>query len=149
MLKRQSGEYFPGKSFCNVDTSRLPVQISLRQTCAYIGGVTIGMEMMYGSKCYSDVTMYRLSLKNLNVNLAKTIFFFLMKHHVTCVAGYVLDIVGSFRQAVSKTGGHLGSSLGVIELTVALHYVFDAPEDKITWDVSHQVKLKIGAQVIY
>ncbi|CAN0264719.1 unnamed protein product [Ascophyllum nodosum] len=42
-------------------------------------------------------------------------------------------------EAVSKTGGHLGSSLGVIELTVALHYVFDAPEDKITWDVSHQV----------
>lgn len=43
-------------------------------------------------------------------------------------------------QAVSKTGGHLGSSLGVIELTTALHYVFDAPEDKITWDVSHQVR---------
>lgn len=43
-------------------------------------------------------------------------------------------------QAVSKTGGHLGSSLGVIELTVALHYVFEAPEDKITWDVSHQVR---------
>eukprot|EP00903_Cladosiphon_okamuranus_P017874 g16447.t1 len=42
-------------------------------------------------------------------------------------------------EAVSKTGGHLGSSLGVIELTVALHYVFEAPEDKITWDVSHQV----------
>jgi len=40
--------------------------------------------------------------------------------------------------AVSKTGGHLGSSLGVIELTVALHYVFDAPEDKIIWDVAHQ-----------
>lgn len=40
--------------------------------------------------------------------------------------------------AVSKVGGHLGSSLGVIELTVALHYVFDAPEDKIVWDVAHQ-----------
>ena len=39
---------------------------------------------------------------------------------------------------VSQTGGHLGSSLGVIELTVALHYVFDAPEDRILWDVSHQ-----------
>mmetsp|Transcript_10389 Transcript_10389/g.14343 ORF Transcript_10389/g.14343 Transcript_10389/m.14343 type:complete len:172 (-) Transcript_10389:9-524(-) len=39
---------------------------------------------------------------------------------------------------VSKTGGHLGSSLGVIELSVALHYVFDAPEDRIIWDVSHQ-----------
>jgi len=40
--------------------------------------------------------------------------------------------------AVSKTGGHLGSSLGVVELTVALHYVFDMPEDKIIWDVAHQ-----------
>lgn len=40
--------------------------------------------------------------------------------------------------AVSKTGGHLGSSLGVVELTVALHHLFDAPEDKIIWDVAHQ-----------
>ena len=41
-------------------------------------------------------------------------------------------------QVVSKTGGHLGASLGVIELTSALHYVFDAPRDKIVWDVGHQ-----------
>jgi 1-deoxy-D-xylulose-5-phosphate synthase len=41
-------------------------------------------------------------------------------------------------ESVSKTGGHLSSSLGVTELTVALHYVFDAPEDKIIWDVAHQ-----------
>uniref|UniRef100_A0A7S3A8L8 1-deoxy-D-xylulose-5-phosphate synthase n=1 Tax=Rhodosorus marinus TaxID=101924 RepID=A0A7S3A8L8_9RHOD len=41
-------------------------------------------------------------------------------------------------QSVASTGGHLGSSLGVVELTVALHYVFDAPQDKIIWDVSHQ-----------
>jgi len=40
--------------------------------------------------------------------------------------------------AVSKVGGHLGSSLGVVELTVALHYVFEAPTDKIVWDVAHQ-----------
>ena len=39
---------------------------------------------------------------------------------------------------VSQTGGHLGSSLGVIELTVALNYVFDQPTDKIIWDVGHQ-----------
>ncbi|XWS41668.1 hypothetical protein CRYUN_Cryun17cG0102200 [Craigia yunnanensis] len=39
---------------------------------------------------------------------------------------------------VSETGGHLSSSLGVVELTVALHHVFDAPEDKIIWDVGHQ-----------
>ena len=41
-------------------------------------------------------------------------------------------------QVVSKTGGHLGASLGVIELTSALHYVFDTPRDKIIWDVGHQ-----------
>ncbi len=40
--------------------------------------------------------------------------------------------------AVSVTGGHLGAGLGVIELTVALHYVFDTPSDKIIWDVGHQ-----------
>ena len=41
-------------------------------------------------------------------------------------------------EAVSKTGGHLGAGLGVVELTVALHYVFDTPKDKIIWDVGHQ-----------
>ncbi len=40
--------------------------------------------------------------------------------------------------AVSETGGHLGASLGVVELTVALHYVFDTPKDKLIWDVGHQ-----------
>ncbi len=44
---------------------------------------------------------------------------------------YVLD-------SVSKTGGHLSSNLGTVELTVALHYVFDAPQDRIVWDVGHQ-----------
>src|SRR5215469_12198054 len=39
---------------------------------------------------------------------------------------------------VSKIGGHLGAGLGVIELTVALHYVFDTPRDRIIWDVGHQ-----------
>ena len=39
---------------------------------------------------------------------------------------------------VSKTGGHLASNLGVVELTIALHYVFDVPNDKIIWDVGHQ-----------
>ena len=39
---------------------------------------------------------------------------------------------------VAKHGGHLASSLGVVELTIALHYVFNAPEDKIVWDVGHQ-----------
>jgi 1-deoxy-D-xylulose-5-phosphate synthase len=44
---------------------------------------------------------------------------------------YVLD-------SVSKTGGHLSSNLGTVELTIALHYVFDTPEDRIVWDVGHQ-----------
>ncbi len=40
--------------------------------------------------------------------------------------------------AVSVTGGHLGAGLGVVELTVALHYVFNTPQDKLVWDVGHQ-----------
>ena len=39
---------------------------------------------------------------------------------------------------VSVTGGHLGSGLGVVELTVAIHSVFDTPADKLIWDVGHQ-----------
>jgi 1-deoxy-D-xylulose-5-phosphate synthase len=41
-------------------------------------------------------------------------------------------------QELSDNPGHLASSLGVVELTVALHYVFDTPEDRIVWDVGHQ-----------
>ena len=41
-------------------------------------------------------------------------------------------------ETVSRTGGHLGSSLGVVELTVALHAVFNTPMDKLIWDVGHQ-----------
>jgi 1-deoxy-D-xylulose-5-phosphate synthase len=52
------------------------------------------------------------------------------------------DLAGEIRQeiikTVSRTGGHLAPSLGVVELTIALHYVFDAPRDKIIWDVGHQ-----------
>ena len=44
---------------------------------------------------------------------------------------YLLD-------SVSATGGHLSSNLGTVELTIALHYVFDTPEDRIVWDVGHQ-----------
>jgi len=50
---------------------------------------------------------------------------------------------------VSKTGGHLAPSLGVVELTIALHYIFDSPRDKIVWDVGHQAythKLLTGRQ---
>src|SRR5512136_887381 len=41
-------------------------------------------------------------------------------------------------QTVSVTGGHLASNLGCVELTLALHYCFDSPEDRIIWDVGHQ-----------
>ena len=40
--------------------------------------------------------------------------------------------------AVSVTGGHLGAGLGVVELSVALHYVFNTPDDRLIWDVGHQ-----------
>src|SRR5690554_5213989 len=41
-------------------------------------------------------------------------------------------------ESVSKTGGHLSSNLGTVELTVALHYVFNTPDDRLVWDVGHQ-----------
>lgn len=53
---------------------------------------------------------------------------------------------------LSRTGGHVGSNLGVVELTVALHYVFDSPADKIVWDVSHQCyphKMLTGRRTAY
>ena len=40
--------------------------------------------------------------------------------------------------AVGKTGGHFGAGLGVVELTIALHFVFNTPEDNLVWDVGHQ-----------
>ena len=48
------------------------------------------------------------------------------------------EVRGEMIDAVSQTGGHLGAGLGVVELTVALHYVFDTPNDKLIWDVGHQ-----------
>lgn len=55
-------------------------------------------------------------------------------------------------RVVSKNGGHFGSNMGVVELTIALHTVFDSPEDKIVWDVSHQCyphKLLTGRNEIF
>ena len=48
------------------------------------------------------------------------------------------DLRDELIDVVSETGGHLGAGLGVVELTVALHYVFNTPKDKLVWDVSHQ-----------
>src|SRR5438445_9148190 len=48
------------------------------------------------------------------------------------------DLRAETIDAVSTTGGHLGAGLGVVELTVALHYLFDTPDDILIWDVGHQ-----------
>jgi 1-deoxy-D-xylulose-5-phosphate synthase len=48
------------------------------------------------------------------------------------------DIRTELVDVLSKTGGHLGPNLGVVELTIAMHVVFECPKDKFTWDVSHQ-----------
>ena len=57
-------------------------------------------------------------------------------------SGQLRQLADELRQetidAVAVTGGHLGAGLGVIELTVALHYVFNTPEDRLVWDVGHQ-----------
>ena len=48
------------------------------------------------------------------------------------------EIRGEIIRVVSRNGGHLGASLGVVELSIALHYVFNTPDDKLIWDVGHQ-----------
>jgi 1-deoxy-D-xylulose-5-phosphate synthase len=69
-----------------------------------------------------------------NVNLPqdiKKLDFSQLEQLAKEIREYIID-------TVSKTGGHLASSLGAVELTLALHYVFDTPKDKIVWDVGHQ-----------
>ncbi|KAF8015999.1 hypothetical protein BT93_H1525 [Corymbia citriodora subsp. variegata] len=70
-----------------------------------------------------DTVNYPLHMKNLSIKELKQLADELRS-----------DVIFN----VSKTGGHLGSSLGVVELTVALHYVFNTPQDRILWDVGHQ-----------
>ena len=57
------------------------------------------------------------------------------ERHLPALAKEVRD---EMIAAVSQTGGHLGAGLGVVELTVALHYVFNTPDDRLIWDVGHQ-----------
>jgi 1-deoxy-D-xylulose-5-phosphate synthase len=55
-------------------------------------------------------------------------------------------------ETVSKCGGHLAPSLGTVELTIALHYCYDSPDDKIIWDVGHQAythKILTGRQDVF
>ena len=58
---------------------------------------------------------------------------------------YIVDVV-------SKKGGHFGASLGVVELTVALHYCFNTPHDQLVWDVGHQAyghKILTGRKYLF
>lgn len=70
-----------------------------------------------------DTVNFPVHIKNFNVSQLKQL---------------CKELRADLIHTVAKTGGHLGSSLGVVELTVALHYVFNTPEDKIVWDVGHQ-----------
>ena len=79
----------------------------------------------------NDFTKYNLLSKINNPYDVKT----LSKNQLQELCSEVRDFT---IQTVSKTGGHLGAALGVVELTVALHYVFDSPFDKIIWDIGHQ-----------
>ncbi|MEQ1593896.1 MAG: 1-deoxy-D-xylulose-5-phosphate synthase [Casimicrobium sp.] len=56
----------------------------------------------------------------------------------TALVGVCDEVRAFVLDSVSKTGGHLSSNLGVVELTVALHYCFDTPHDRVVWDVGHQ-----------
>ena len=68
----------------------------------------------------------------------KTIIEQIKEMDISELAGLASRIREDMVRSVSKTGGHLASSLGVVELTIALHKVFDCPKDKIIWDVGHQ-----------
>ncbi|MEX8518546.1 MAG: 1-deoxy-D-xylulose-5-phosphate synthase [Leptothrix sp. (in: b-proteobacteria)] len=59
----------------------------------------------------------------------------LPRHELKAVATQLRDYL---LQTVARTGGHLSSNLGTVELTIALHYVFDTPNDRLVWDVGHQ-----------
>ena len=48
------------------------------------------------------------------------------------------DVRARMVDVCSRTGGHIGAGLGVVELTIALHYAFDTPRDQLVWDVGHQ-----------
>ena len=62
----------------------------------------------------------------------------LKKLDVSQLAQLAAELREDMISAVSKTGGHLGAGLGVVELTIALHYIFITPEDRVIWDVGHQ-----------
>eukprot|EP00252_Welwitschia_mirabilis_P025816 TRINITY_DN821_c0_g1_i3.p1 TRINITY_DN821_c0_g1~~TRINITY_DN821_c0_g1_i3.p1 ORF type:complete len:723 (+),score=71.63 TRINITY_DN821_c0_g1_i3:187-2355(+) len=110
--------------------SKLEFEHSGRQfvrRCNKVYASAVPSEGQYSSEKPStpllDTVNYPIHMKNLSIRDLKQLAKELRS-----------DIIYN----VARTGGHLGSSLGVVELTVALHFVFDAPEDKILWDVGHQ-----------
>jgi 1-deoxy-D-xylulose-5-phosphate synthase len=62
----------------------------------------------------------------------------LRKYPVSDLRAICADIREYLIDTISQTGGHFGAGLGVVELTVALHYVLNTPKDKLIWDVGHQ-----------
>ena len=86
-------------------------------------------------------TAYFLSVADNSFFTASFVGLFVKS--IECVCQDLEQLAAELRadivHSVSNTGGHLSSSLGVVELAVALHHVFDTPEDKIIWDVGHQV----------
>ncbi len=73
----------------------------------------------------------------------------LSREELCALAGEIREEI---LKTISMTGGHLASSLGVVELTIALHYIFDSPRDKIIWDVGHQAyahKLLTGRRDVF
>ena len=62
----------------------------------------------------------------------------LRKMSIEELSGLCEELRGKIKDAVISNGGHLSSNLGMVELTVALHYVFDFPRDKVVFDVGHQ-----------
>ncbi|NBV93410.1 MAG: 1-deoxy-D-xylulose-5-phosphate synthase, partial [Proteobacteria bacterium] len=62
----------------------------------------------------------------------------LKKLQVSELKALATELRAELVDAVSVTGGHLGAGLGVVELTIAIHYLFDTPKDRLVWDVGHQ-----------
>ena len=91
-------------------------------TIIMVGIMIVGANAQEQFKVLNKVN-YPKDLKNLSINELNTL------------ADEVRD---SIIKKVNTTSGHMGPNLGVVEATIALHYVFDTPKDKLVWDVSHQ-----------
>ncbi|MQL80954.1 hypothetical protein Taro_013413, partial [Colocasia esculenta] len=86
-----------------------------------------------------DTINYPAHMKNLSTQVHKPVFLSSpLFQHGQELGQLAAELRAEIVHTVSKTGGHLSASLGVVDLAVALHHVFDAPHDKILWDVGHQ-----------